>query len=86
MPCCCQNQVDASILGSLNRQQAKNDKGLLGFGLLAKNISAKHYPNTRRLKSEFHSTPVPPNTVPGMKSPASKPCGLRDKNVEENQL
>lgn len=39
VPCGCQNQVDASILRSLNRQQAKNDKNLLSFYLLAKKLN-----------------------------------------------
>lgn len=39
MPSCCQNQVDASILRSLNRQQAKNDKNLLCFCLLANKLN-----------------------------------------------
>lgn len=38
---------------------------------------------TQEQVKQFHNTPVPPNIGPVMKSPASKPHGLRDKNTGE---
>lgn len=83
----CQNQVDAGILCSLNRQQAKNDNNLLHLCLLTNKLNfSKALHNSQEIEEQvkqFHNTPVPPNTGNVLKSPASKAHGLRDKNVEE---
>lgn len=59
MPCGCQNQVHASILCSLNRQQAGNDRILLYFCLLVKKLKFQQKPTKFSIDGKTPQIMVP---------------------------